>query len=126
MGFPFHQVTPIYHRDRDAFELPPGALPVPLFPNDGILTRFVSVLPPSPDPDIPYLWVETSTPGLRGQSGGPTFDRKGTICAIQVSTSSYPLDFDPKLPAQYLHVGLGVHPVTINAALKKLGIDHKI
>lgn len=128
MGYPFHEIVPIYHDDRDAFELPAGALPVPFFPNDGIFTRTAIVVVPgaTPDPDVPMFWVETSTPGLRGQSGGPTFDRNGTIWAIQSRTSHLPLGFDSKIPQQYLHVGLGVHPSTILGAFKKLGVKHTV
>jgi hypothetical protein len=32
-------------------------------------------------------FIETSTPGLRGQSGGPLFDAKGEIWGIQSRTN---------------------------------------
>lgn len=128
MGFPFHGFAPTYDPVRDVFEFPPEAMTVPLFPNEGMLTRFMHVVAPgiTPDPDVPLMLLETSTPGLRGQSGGPTFDCEGTLWAIQVQTSSYPLDFDKKMAPQYFHVGWGVHAVTILAALNKLKIKHSV
>ena len=127
LGFPFHAITPTYHADRDAFELPAGALPVPFFPIEGLFTRtaMINLQGVDPDPAIPLQWVETSTPGLRGQSGGPTMDAKGRIWAIQSRTSHYPLNFDPKIPDQYFHVGLGVHPMTIFAVFDKLRIRYQ-
>jgi hypothetical protein len=127
LGFPFHVITPIYHQGRDAFELPAGALPIPFFPIDGMFTRRVQVaVQDVPNPEIqPLLWVETSTPGLRGQSGGPTFDSRGTVWAIQSRTSSLPLGFTSEIPDQFLHVGLGVHPATIFAVFDKLGVEYQ-
>ena len=37
---------------------------------------------------------ETSTPGLRGQSGGPVFNTDGNILGIQSVTTSLDLMFD--------------------------------
>ena len=41
------------------------------------------------------LYVETSTPGLKGQSGGPIFDTNGHIYAMQVQPNHIPLGFHP-------------------------------
>lgn len=38
--------------------------------------------------------VELSTPGLRGQSGGPLFDKDGLVYGMQSCTISLPLGFD--------------------------------
>lgn len=70
-------------------------------------------------------FIETSTPGLRGQSGGPIFDTEGNIWAIQSQTISLPLGFSPKLKKgkketiehQFINVGIGVHPDIITQFL---------
>jgi hypothetical protein len=75
--------------------------------------------------NFPLKYIETSTPGLRGQSGGPTFDVEATIWAIQSSTMSYPLEFGTEakgkqaehLKNQYLNVGWGIHAETITSFL---------
>ncbi len=135
LGFPFHQITPIYRANTDSFELPAGALPLPLFPMDGILTRFAEVqVSGAPAPPFPLRFLETSTPGLRGQSGGPTFDTQGTIWAIQVRTMHLPMGFDPAVPNakpgekehQFLNVGLGAHAATILGFFAQYGVKAKI
>jgi trypsin-like peptidase len=131
LGFPFHQITPTWNAAKDSFELPPGALPMPLFPMDGILTRFAEIrVVGGPAPPYPLRFLETSTPGLRGQSGGPIFDTRGTIWGIQVRTAHLSLGFDPPIPNakpgekehQFLNVGLGVHPETIIGFLRDNGV----
>ena len=42
--------------------------------------------------DFPYLaraWMETSSPGLGGPSGGPVVDEYGLVCGIQVNTQAW-------------------------------------
>ncbi len=134
LGFPLHQLTPIYHDNPPRFELPPEALPLPFFPIDGILTRFANVVsptvpgqPPPPPLPFPLMWIETSSPGLKGQSGGPTFDSKGTVWGIQVQTTSYALGFAQKtIPEQYLNVGLGVHAQTLIDFFNHEGIKFQL
>ena len=124
LGYPFHSIVPTFDNISRNFILPNGALPMPLFPLDGIYTRTVEVKHPNPQITIPLKYIETSSPGLRGQSGGPTFDTNGTVWAIQSQTKHYPLGFGQTtsglsnkaaehLQNQYLNVGLGVHSETI-------------
>jgi hypothetical protein len=129
MGFPFHSITPTYA--NGGFLLPTGTFPMALFPNEGIMTRLLEV---DPTPPIWAGYIETSSPGLMGQSGGPLFDRQGTVWGIQSHTSHLPLGFSPPVPGapggqvehQFLNVGKGVHPRTIVEALTKSGIKHAI
>jgi hypothetical protein len=88
LGFPFHQFQATWDAAKRQFLLPPGALPMPRFPIEGIFTRITEMRTDGPDqPAFPIKYVETSSPGLLGQSGGPTFDVHGTIWAIQAKTS---------------------------------------
>lgn len=60
----------------------------PLFPLDGIVTRLVM------DEHNKLSMFETSTPGIRGQSGGPVFSPEGLVYGIQSMTSHLDLNFD--------------------------------
>lgn len=130
MGFPFHPVQPEYSPDT-GFNIPANTFPMPVFPNEGILTR-VLVVTQSVDKFVAF--IETSSPGLPGQSGGPIFDKEGTVWGIQSHTTSIPLGFKPQVPGapqgqvehQFLNVGRGTHPATIVGLLKELGIKHQI
>ena len=67
---------------------------------------------------------------LRGQSGGPTFDTKGTVFAIQSRTQHFPLGFDTyhgegkkrTFVPQFINVGWGVHVATVTGFLAELGV----
>ena len=133
LGFPFHSITPIYHENTQSFQLPSESMPIPFFPNDGIYTREL-VLPEEqqPAPGYPLRFIETSSPGLRGQSGRPIFDMDGSVWAIQTDTTHHPLGFtppDPRNPSktvsQFMHVGRGVHPLTLTGAMDQLRINYQ-
>jgi hypothetical protein len=89
LGFPFHAIEPAREEDRQTFVLPPGAVPLPMFPMKGILTRFIEVKPNGRGRNFRLRYMKTSSPGLMGQSGGPIVDVKGTLWAIQSYTTSY-------------------------------------
>lgn len=135
LGYPFHVIKPLFDEPTRRFTLPIDRMP-PLFPMEGILTRIVEVeLPEGTEaPPYPLKFLETSTPGLRGQSGGPTFDRQGTVWAIQSQTQHLSLGFDPVVPGskkkerehQFLNVGWGVHTETICNYLQARGITFEM
>jgi hypothetical protein len=127
VGFPFHKIEATYEGGN--FQLKPGSLPAPLFPMDGIFTRNLDG-GTSPG-GYPLHFVETSSPGLRGQSGGPTLDRDGIVWAIQSQTQSLPLGFRPTWKDengrnveehQVMNLGVGVHPDTLQALFAKHGV----
>jgi hypothetical protein len=132
LGFPFHSITPSFDEAANMFTFPPGALPCPLFPNEGIFTRILLVAPASDLSGYRKLMLETSSPGLRGQSGGPTFDTKGRVWAMQSQTAHFDLGFDPRVPErgeavrQFLNVGRGVHAESIIAALNAAGVTARV
>ncbi len=126
LGFPFHEIIPLWDGAAGAFSFPPGAIPLPSFPMDGIITRFITVQPVGAPPPFQLMQIETSTPGLMGQSGGPTIDHQGAVWAIQSNTAHLSLGF--KLPAgkpeQFLNVGRGVHVETLLGFLDSLGVKY--
>ena len=131
LGYPFHEIKASFNEANNAFELDPNALPLPRFPIEGIYTRNM-VAGRSKDGRHQVMFLETSSPGLRGQSGGPIFDTKGTLWAIQSQTRHLPLGFSPKVKKgnkevaenQFLNVGIGVHPQTIVEFLQSNGVSY--
>lgn len=133
LGFPFHSVEASFDEETGGFHLAPGTLPIPRFPIEGIVTREVIL-------DIEYLkghnikFLETSSPGLRGQSGGPIFDTSGNIWAVQSHTNHLELGFEPAVNRgkdkvvenQFLNVGVGVHPEVIINHLTELGVKYSV
>jgi hypothetical protein len=61
---------------------------IPRFPIDGMVSRHVL------DASGKLGGFELTTPGLRGQSGGPAFDTDGRIWGMQSQTWHLDLNFD--------------------------------
>jgi hypothetical protein len=128
LGFPFVEFKPTFNETTNLFELPLNLLPLPLFPIEGIYTRNLQTNDDEGGINAKYL--ETSSPGLKGQSGGPIFDMEGDIYAIQSKNVTLPLGFTGSVKIkgktieenQFLNVGIGVHPETLTYFLNK----HKI
>jgi S1-C subfamily serine protease len=94
LGFPFHTFKTDFDEGTKNFVI--KDLPALVrYPLDGILTRYN--LHQSPDGKRAAKFVEVSTPGLRGQSGGPIFDIKGTVWGVQSRTHHLPLGFSPEV-----------------------------
>ena len=133
LGYPFHQIKASFDEEKNEFKIAPGVFPLPRFPIEGIFTRNVR-MGQSTDGKYEIKFLETSSPGLRGQSGGPIFDTNGTIWAIQSRTAHLPLGFSPKVKKegkeveenQFLNVGLGVHPELVVTFLADNGITFKL
>jgi len=115
LGFPFHQIKATFDESANVFSFEPGALPMPRFPLEGIHTR-VSIIIHEKTKDK-AKFIETSSPGLRGQSGGPIFDTDGNIWGLQSRTNHLALGFSPKKKTgkkeveehQFISVGIGTH-----------------
>ncbi len=131
LGFPFHSIKPTFVEATNVFQLPLGALPIPLFPIEGIFTRTV-IVKDEKDGAASAEFVETSSPGLRGQSGGPTFDAQGRVWAMQSRTVHHPLGFSPEVPNhrnrehQFLNSGMGTHANAIIAILNESGVNFSV
>lgn len=89
LGFPFPEFNNFaYNETTDDIEwTAEGVKSSPRFPIDGMVTRFLAE-------DNQVYGIEMSTPGLRGQSGGPLFNRDGIVYGMQFSTKHLHLDFD--------------------------------
>lgn len=128
LGFPFTNIrVTIDHATR---EISIDVEGLSFFPNDGILTRELPLRIDSAGNAVRA--IETSSAGLRGQSGGPIFDRHGTVWAIQSMTGHHSLGFDPPDPGssnrtvhQFMNVGLGVHPESIVGAMEKHNVSFR-
>jgi hypothetical protein len=131
LGFPFHEIETTFDPAL-GFVFPPGALPIPRFPNDGIITRTLEGDTVSPRTGVRPTFFETSTPGLRGQSGGPVFDADGVVYGIQSRTIHLPLGFSPEVEQlgrrvtehQFLNAGLAAHPRTVTEFLTHENVAH--
>ena len=134
LGFPFPEFNNFKHNpNSDDIEwTTTGNSNSPSFPIDGIITRFVA----EAIDGVPGITgIEMSTPGLRGQSGGPLFDSDGIIYGMQFATNHLHLGFDMRDKEiiqdgkknkvsnhPFLHVGICVHVEKIKQFLR----DHKI
>ena len=129
LGFPFYPVNATFDATTNKFVFPPNLLPVPRFPIEGIYTRNL-ISGKSQDGSMDIMFLETSSPGLKGQSGGPIVDRDGNIYAIQSKNVTMPLGFTGTVEIngkkfdenQFINVGIGVHVQTIVALLNKHSI----
>jgi Trypsin-like peptidase domain len=89
LGFPFPEFSNFkYNEAADDIEWTnTGIQSSPRFPIEGMVTRFLAE-------DAKLYGIEMSTPGLKGQSGGPLFDKDGIIYGMQFSTKHLHLGFD--------------------------------
>lgn len=119
LGFPFYSINASFDETQNIFTFPPGTIPIPRFPIEGIYTRNLITGVDRAGRNVIYL--ETSSPGLKGQSGGPIFDAEGNIWAIQSKNLTMDLGFiGSKIEngrkveeSQFINVGIGVHTQTI-------------
>ncbi len=133
LGFPFAPVATDFDEATRSFRIRQGVLPLPFFPNDGIHTRNIS-RGMSKDDKVEMLYIETSTPGLRGQSGGPIFDTAGRVYAMQVQTNHIPLGFHPTaeyggqsvVENQFMNVGVAVHGKVLQQLMRRHGVKFNV
>lgn len=130
LGFPFPEFT------NFAYDVESGSINwtnsgqknSPRFPTEGMLTRHLR------DNDGQVFGFEMSTPGLRGQSGGPVFDINGKVWGMQSATNHLDLDFDVNQDvvrngtikrvqdSAFLHVGHCIHVDTLKSFMKENGV----
>ncbi len=134
LGYPFPEFSNFqYNYQTDDIEWTrEGNASSPSFPIDGIVTRLIAQ-------NGKVTGVEMSTPGLRGQSGGPLFDTDGVVYGMQSSTRHLHLGFDLEnfevhLGSQtkritntpFLHVGQCVHVDVIKDFLTEQGVGFSV
>jgi hypothetical protein len=130
LGYPFHDIAAGWDAERHEFALGPEAFPVPSFALDGIVARFHRVAAENSAETATF--IETSTPGLRGQSGGPLLDTRGRVCGIQSHTTHLDLGFDAGFQSgetvvterQFLNVGAATHISEVVALLDQVGASY--
>lgn len=126
IGFPWHSVEAEF---ADGGFTVKSGFPAPLFAVEGMISRFR--VDQRAEGEATY--IETSTPGLRGQSGGPLFDVAGRLCGLQAFTAHLDLGFDAPyeragqqiIERQFLNVGQAVHVDTITRFLDGAGIRYE-
>lgn len=134
LGFPFPEFSNFnYNQQQDDIEWTNTGVNVsPRFPIEGMVTRFLA------DQQHGMYGIEMSTPGLRGQSGGPLFDENGVICGMQFSTKHLHLGFDMEdkevminnsvrriSDYSFIHLGQCIHANTIKAFLDQHGLRYE-
>ncbi|MBS3913624.1 MAG: trypsin-like peptidase domain-containing protein [Bacteroidetes bacterium] len=127
LGFPFPEFNNFkYNETVDDIEwTDSGASQSPIFPIEGMLTRFLA-------DNNQIFGIEMSTPGLKGQSGGPLFNSSGIVYGMQFSTKHLHLGFDlveteiiheNKLKKvtdySFIHLGQCIHVDVIKAFLRE-------
>jgi hypothetical protein len=130
LGFPFPEFTNFsYSATTDDIDWSAeGQEHTPRFPIDGMVTRHLA------DPKGAVVGFDMSTPGLRGQSGGPCFDVDARIWGMQSMTRHLDLDFDVdqivlrqgvkerRHDSAFLHVGNCVHVNVLKAFMREHGV----
>ena len=127
LGFPFHQFETVFDAASSKFVIN-NPVTFVRYPLDGILTRYINI--EAPDKSRTVKFVEMSSPGLRGQSGGPWFDVKGTVWGIQSRTQHLALGFSPELEVnakkfvehQFLNAGAAAYVSEVIRFLNQHGI----
>lgn len=132
LGFPFPEFANFKYNDTtdDIEWTAEGLRDTPRFPLEGMITRHLG------DEGKVY-GIEMSTPGLRGQSGGPLFDTDGLVYGMQFSTKHLHLGFDledkeisihGKIKKvndySFIHLGQGIHVNVITDFLKEKGVKY--
>ena len=134
LGFPFPEYADFrYDAASDSIEWDKsaGSSNTPRFPIEGMFTRHLA------DANGKIYGIELSTPGLRGQSGGPLFSADGRVCGMQSATKHLHLGFDmvgEKMMLHgkehiinnqpFLHVGHCIHADIIKDFLRTQGVKY--
>lgn len=133
VGYPFPEFNNYnYNHEADDIEWSNvGNTNIPRFPVEGMVTRFVG------NEKNEIIGIELSTPGFKGHSGGPLFDKDGKIYGMQFATRHLHMGFDinnanvmingkPELinNQPFLHVGNCITANAIKEFLDKFNIEY--
>ena len=133
LGYPFQQVKASYDESKGGFRLSTGSQPLAGFPMEGIYTRTLSA-GKSSDGRYEIKYLETSSPGLIGQSGGPLFDSRGTLWGVQSRTDMHSFPIRTRIPGRErtkkeilsLNLGVAIHPEVLVNYLSDHGIPFRL
>lgn len=131
LGYPFPEFTNFsYDENTERINWNSDIVRTVRFPIEGMLTRHFG------DASGTIVGLEMSTPGLKGQSGGPLFDSDGIVYGMQSMTHHLHLGFDMnnqemhsegrkiKVSGQPLmHVGHCVHVDIIKQFLRQHRVE---
>jgi hypothetical protein len=134
LGFPFpeYDYFKLNNAKNSIITKQKGRLSTPLFPLDGMMTRDVV------DKKGIISLFEMSSPGIRGQSGGPIFDSHGILFGMQVETRIMDLAYDingivsrgserKQIDAySFLYLGIGINSSTIRSFLDENKIKYNV
>jgi len=134
LGYPFPEFTNYEHKSSDdnIHWTNTGQQTSPRFPIEGMVTRKISQ---NISGNAEIVGFEMSTPGLRGQSGGPVFDENGMVWGVQSQTGHLYLGFDVSQDVRkegkikkikdsaFLHVGYCIHVDKIKEFLRQENIQ---
>ena len=129
LGFPFPEFTNFeYDEAVDQIRWTnTGRTESPRFPIEGMVTRHLGG-------PAGLTGFELSTPGLKGQSGGPAFDTSGLVWGMQSTTNHLDLDFDVDMDvlrngqksrvqdSAFLHVGQCIHVDVLKQFMQDNGV----
>ena len=133
VGYPFPEFNNYnYNHEADDIEWSNvGNTNIPRFPVEGMVTRFVG------NEKNEIIGIELSTPGFKGHSGGPLFDKDGKVYGMQFATRHLHMGFDinnanvmingkPELinNQPFLHVGNCITANAIKEFLEKFNIEY--
>lgn len=130
LGYPFAEFTNYeFNKEEDKIKwTTKGRKDTPFFPVDGMITRRLL------GEEGKLIGFELSTPGLRGQSGGPAFDVDGRILGMQAATGHLDMNFDIEQDVfragkrkkvkdyAFLHAGRCIHVSVLKEFMTENGV----
>ena len=130
LGHPFVDPPTEFDVSRSAFRIPKIDSDMSIFANDGIVSKIVTVKKAGNSP-FDAMYIDISTPGYRGQAGGPIVNAEGKVCGMQINTIAMPFGFhfmdSEKNPIedQFCCIGRAVHVKTIRQFLDSKNISYR-
>jgi hypothetical protein len=128
IGFPFVEFNNFsYDKNNKILEFTPNVEPMVTFTVDGIVSQNGNAMI---DGSSIRTLIVMSTPGIKGQSGGPLYDVSGRVAGMQSATSTRDLNFIGKTQIknkevevpQFLNIGICVSAEAIKDFLTKQNV----
>jgi len=131
LGYGFCNISTNFDEASKNFRIPPMKPEELVFPNECMHTRTID-RGTTKEEDFRMVYIETSSPGIGGQSGGPIIDVEGRLHAMQVNTVHHPLGFHPTaeyegrtvVENQFLNLGVGLSVASIRAVLDSKNVRY--